>query len=344
MAYYTTSALTAAQAQVSKKFNSAELRFRDPVLHKLYIQNNDIMFPTWQELKVSEQRAINAFYKKRSARSLGTAGLTYNHTGNKGDSGTLTPSWTGYTDPFSISLKQGDNNVISHDEMFANEVENMVANFAEGLEGVAATHLFSNRSTANAGVVDGSFDATDKVFKIADTDISKAITIAETNMHINKYNGPYTFVCNSKAWSTFKMQANQGPSNSLNTAFQFSGHQFMHVPELDAKFTALSGSWEDEAWIIVPTGMIGALPWIPKQNIQMIETSVNFYGAFSNPVDGLPYAVHKYEARADQSAAGGYNQDVLTQYQFGLYLAYEHAPQTSGSPLMAFVIEPAVVA
>jgi hypothetical protein len=62
------------------------------------------------------------------------------------------------------------------------------------------------------------------------------------------------------------------------------------------------------------------------------------YGSIVNPVDGLSYAVHSYEERADATATNGYTQDVLTQYEISIDVALEHAPLSTANetPLQAF--------
>jgi len=67
---------------------------------------------------------------------------------------------------------------------------------------------------------------------------------------------------------------------------------------------------------------------------------VNIYGSILNPVDGLQYAIHSYEQRANGTSVNGYTQDVLTEVEVSLDVALQHAPlSTAGeTPLMAFAL------
>ena len=339
MANYLPSALAKAQAVLLNAFADADKRFRDPVVHKSFLQNSTIMFPDFQTIRSREDRTIEAYAKVKTARSLGS-GRSHNHTGSKGDTQTMTPSWSTYNDTFSISLKQADNNVFSYDEMMSNELENGVRNFMVGLESVATTYLHNNRSGVNVASVEGTFNGTNDVFEVANASAGdRFLQIATTTMDLNAYQGlRYTVYCDTIAWNKLNYQFNQGSANSANLSFQFGGVEILHAPELNSLASGLS--YTLGYMCLVPEGHIGALPWIPRQNRQGVSTKENQYGQILNPFDGVNYAVHSYEQRSDQSSAGGYTQDVLTEFELSLDMAYEHAPLSTAdeTPIFAFAL------
>lgn len=108
MANRTTANLVKAQAKLISAFQSSELRFRYPATYLALKAMSPIMFPNYDILRVREDRTVETNYAKRAVRSLGTGGRTHNHTGSKGDTATLTPTWTSYDDKFKMSLKQAD--------------------------------------------------------------------------------------------------------------------------------------------------------------------------------------------------------------------------------------------
>ena len=332
MPNYIPSDLVTGQAKLLAAFQTSELRFRQPVTFLEYLKNTSIMFPDHKELRTREDRPVTAYYKLRSARSLGT-GRAHNHTGVKGDSGSLTPSWTTFNDKFLISLKQGDNNVFSNQEQFDNELQNVVANFAEGFETQATDHLFNNRSGVNIDTSgEGSFNGVQDAYEITETtNGDRAIQITKTVMHNNKYTGTYTIFCDTVAFNKFEKDANQGTGNSTNLSFQYGGVTFVHSAELAALAGALAAPYVKGFWAAVPTGTIAALPWIPKQNREGVNTKVNQYGTLLNPVDGETYALHSYETRADGSGTNGYTQDVNTEWEASLDIAFENAPLSTAN-------------
>ena len=341
MANFATAVLATAQAKLIGKFQAGELRFRDPAVHKLFLRNTEIMIPDYMELRTRDDRAIDTNYFNRTSRALGT-GRTHNHTGAQGDSSILTPSWTTYNDKFVSTLKEADNKIYDEVELHMSKIENVIANFAEGLETVAAAYLFANRSGVNGATADGTFNATDDTFEITEsTNGNRAIQITKMVMDINKYQGmTFDIVCDSISYNKFQYDAAQGISNATNTSFQFMGVTFIHDPSLTAAAAGLVAAYSKGYWIAVPQGCIAALPWIPIQNRNGVETKESSYGTIMNPVDGLNYAVHTYQERVDGTSLGGYTQDNKIETEISLDIAYQHAPLTTAteSSLMAFAL------
>lgn len=337
---YLTSNLAKAQAKLIQRFGSADKRFREPAVHKLFMRNSQIMFPDYESLRTREDRTVEAYYNEQVARALG-AGRSHNHTGGKGVSGVLTPAWSTYNDVFSISLKQADNNVYSKEEMFMNEMENVIKNFMQGLETIASTYMFNNRSGVNVGTAEGTFNGVQDVFEIGSANIDRFLQIAITTMDVNSYQGmKYSVVADTVAWNRLNFQFNQGAGNSDNLSFQFGGVEIIHSPNMSALAGGLGVPYTQGFMCLVAEGMIGALPWIPKQNRMGVTTTEGSYGALMNPQDNAQYAIHSYEVAEDGTGTNGYTQDVLTQYEISLDMAYEHAPLSTvnETPIMAFGI------
>ena len=339
MANRTTANLVKAQAKLIGAFQTAELRFRFPATYLALRAMAPIMFPNYDVLRTREDRAVETNFATRSSRALGSA-RTHNHTGVKGDTSTLTPTWASYTDKFNMSLKQADNSLYNADEQMFQELSNTISNFMEGYETAATAYLFNNRSGVNTATAEGAFDATDDVFEIVEAKESRAIQITKIAMDANKYSGGMTVFCDSISYAKFEYQAAQGISNATNLSFQFGGVTFIHSVELGALGAGLVSAYAKGFWIVVPNGMVATLPWIPKQNREGVITKENEYSNILNPIDGENYALHSYETRADDSANNGYTQDVVTQYEISQDLAFTKAPLTTASatPILAYAI------
>lgn len=342
MANFSTAALVDAQTKLDKAFQANELRYRYPAVHALFLKNTQVMMPDYLEARTREDRTVIANYFTRTSRALGSA-RSHNHTGAQGDSATLTPSWTIYTDGFVSYLKEADNKIYSFEELHMSKMNNAIANFMVGLESAASDALFAARTGVWTNTSEGTFDATDDVFKITDsTNGDRAIQISKINMDINGYQGMnFDIVCDSIAFAKFQYQAAQGISNSTNTSFQFQGITFVHDPDLTADAAGLVGAYAKGFWMVVPEGSIAALPWIPKQNRVGVDFgNIATYGQIMNPIDGLPYAVHTYEVGADGSSAGGQTQDVKIETQISIDMTYIDAPLSTAteSSVFAFVL------
>lgn len=340
MANFATAALVKAQAKLTGRFQAGELRFRDPAVHKLFLKNTDIMIPGHMELRTQENRTVETNYFTRTARTLGT-GRSHDHSGSQGDSAVMTPAWTTYNDKFVSTIKEAGNSIYSLEELHLSKLENVIINFMEGLETVAADFAFANRSGVNVATVEGVFDATDDCFKITESsEGNRAIQITRMVMDINKYQGTaYDVICDPIAFNKFQFDSAQGISNSTNTSFQFQGVTFINDVSLSAAAAGLVGAYDSGFWMAIPVGMIAALPWIPVQNRQGVDFgNIAKYGTMINPVDGLNYALHTYNAGSNGTSLGGYTQDVTIETEISIDIAYEVAPLSvsTETPIMAF--------
>lgn len=327
MANYASSLLLTGQAKLLSSFANQELRFRDPVAFKSLIGGASFMFPEQSILKTSDSRAIETYYQKRTSRSLGTERV-HEPSGDNGDSNSMALTYVTKTDKFSLSLKQGDRNIYSNTEMFMGQLQNVVSNFAEGLETATVDYLFTNRTGVNNAVVEGTFEATNDVFEITEsTNGTRTAQIIKTVLDINKYVGvPLDVYCDTVMFNKLTYQLNQGSANIANLTFQFGNLNLIHIPELTALASALDATYVKGFALAVPMGTVGVLDWIPKQNRLGVVTSVNQYGTLLNPVDGLTYATYSYEARANGYSRGGEKQDVLTNFEYSIDLSFNKAP------------------
>lgn len=342
MSFQTNAALVNAQAILTANFQNPELRSKDNATFRGVLDTSNIMFPNYVDLRKREDRAVDAKFINRSSRAL-VAGRLHNHTGTVGAAGSLTPSWTTASDPFAITLKQADNNVFEHAQMLASEFENSFLNFNSENETDATNFLFAGRSEINNGTQQGVFNAADDVFRVTEADLgTRFMQVVASNMEVNKYRGALDIYCDTVAFDLFKYQSNQGAGNSSNLSFQFQDGQnkFIHSVELGALGAGLSGAYSKGFCIAVPRGTVAALPWIPIQNRNGHVDEEGTYGTIINPADGLPYAIHTYKERSNGTAKGGYTQDVTTEFEISIDMAFEKAPLSTAteSTLMAFAL------
>lgn len=342
MPNYTLANHVKAQTLLTNQFAKNELRYRDPVVFKEFLRNRDIMVPSHTEVRKREDRAVEVNYFARSSRSL-TNARSHNFSYGKGDSSTLTPTWTPYVDGFRNSIKQADNSVFALEQELMNEYANMSRNFSEGLETVASTYLFNNRSGVNGYARQGTFNATQDAFEITESGIDgRGMQVAKSAMGYNNDSGPFIAFCDSVAYDKFEKQAFQGAGNNEDLTFNFQGVRFVKSFDLDDLFLALATPYTAGAWILVPEGMIAALDWIPKQHKTGFSNSEGTYFTWIDPITGITTGMFQYSERYDGSATGdddnGQTQDIKFENQASCDIAFEHAPSTTAddSPIKAF--------
>lgn len=346
MANYATAVLTKYQAKILGLFNAGELRVREPKVFNSLRKGTEIMIPSHSQIKNAAKRTtgeVNFF--GRAARSLGTGGEIYNHTGVKADSAVIVPAWTAYDDKFTYSLKQANGSVYALDEMLMNEMVNLNNNFSEGLESAAATWINTNRSGVNVSTIEGTFNGTNDAFEITEafTNVTSAgyrvAQIIESTMEINKWTGGrYTAYCDSLMYNKMQALAANGSGNNVNSSFQFGNIEFIRSPELNAASATLL--YTKGYAIVVQEMNTAVLDWMPEQNRNGDMGVDNKYGSIIHPTTGLPIAWHEYSARADGSGTGSENQDVKTEVQAFTYISLNASPLTTAdeTPLYAFAI------
>lgn len=349
MANYSTANLTKYQARIMAGFNSGELRFREPAVFRSLRKQTEIMIPSHKAIKNAAKRTTGEVnYFARSSRALGTSGEIHDHTGTRGDSAVLIPSWNVYDDKMVWSLKQANGLVFENDDLVLNEMYNTMANIAEGMESLAAAFLHDNRTGVNTYTRQGTFEGTNDVFEIDEDTTSitgtgyRALQIMKSCIAANKWQGYQLEVyADSVGYDKMEMLAGQGAQNATNTSFQFSGVTFIKSYELDAKAVALG--YTKGYFLVAPFGTLSVLDWIPEQYRGGITTKVNEYGNMIDPNTGLVLATHMYQERADNSDNNGEDQDVNTETQVFTYLSFNHMPLTTSgaSPIFAFaLVEP----
>ena len=341
MADLTPTNLKIAQAKLTGRFASNEMRLISANTYLEIIKLTQFMLPNYMDLRTREDRVIETSLLTRTKRAV-VGARSHDHTGARGDSATVTPTWDTSADTFSMSLKQYDNNTYSMQEGLNNLFENAYLNVIEALEDYAQDFIFGDRSGVNVSTGGGgTFDGTDDVYNFASASVDTVIQKTKTVMEENGYRSGITLFCDSIAYDLFRFQAFQGAGNDTNLSFQHDGVTFVRSIGLASKFTPLAGTYATGVWIGVPNDSIGALPWIPKQNREGKETRIQTYSSGISPYDNVPYAIHYYETAIDGSSNNGETQDEATQMELSIDMSFLSSPITVAdeTALFAFSLQ-----
>lgn len=336
MANFTPSNLVKAQAILKQQFNEAEMRKRQSAALGLAMKNNDVLIPSHKILRTREDRAVSAYVQKRSQRATASA-RTALHTGNRGDSFEKSLSWNTFADPFSMSIKQLDNNVFGFDAALASQLRNAAINLHESIETAAIDFLMAQRTQINAATVGGSFNAVNNAFEIGAVDASRFYQKAKSMMRQNKYKGNFDVVANPQTFVDAEFFLNQGNANAVNTGFQFAGLNI--VESVDLADVNYAGG----VALFMPENNFGGLPWIPKQNREgWGDGELNSVGRFMSILDplgsGLEFALSVYAVRADNSGSNGQAQDVTLQFELSVDMAWILAPLSTATESVVFEV------
>lgn len=336
MANFQPSNLLKAQAILKQQFNEAEMRKRQSAALGVALKNNDVLIPSHQVLRTREDRAVSAYIQKRSARTPGSARAAL-HTGARGDSFEKAITWTTFADPFSMSIKQLDNNVFNFDQAFANQILNSAINLHEAIETAGIDYLIAQRTQINAATSGGSFNSSNDAFEIDAANANRFYQLAKAMMRQNKYSGMYDVIASPELYTGAEFFLNQGNANSTNTAFQFAGLNIVESVEL------ADSNYAGGIVLMMPENNFGALPWIPKQNRQgWGDGELNEVGRFMSLNDplgtGMQFALSVYAKREDNSSANGDAQDVTLQFEMSVDIGWILAPLSTATESVVFEV------
>jgi hypothetical protein len=327
MANFSPSNLVKAQARLQQRFTEAEMRQKQLPALRMALSNQGVLIPGAEQLRTREDRSVEAYVLGRSKRAT-TSSRVYNHTGSRGDSFAVPLSWTTYTDKFSISLKQMDNNIFAFEETLAQQILNCVLNIQASIETDRISYLLAQRSQVNNGTAGGSFNATNYAFEIADADKARYYAIVRAMMAQNFYQGSMDVIVDPLTYINAGFFAAQGAGNATNTAYQFMDFNIAQSTDLT------DANYPGGVSLVMPAGGYACLPWIPKQNRIGTGDYNSYLGGYGSMMDptGLPieYAIHGYAQRADTSSLNGNTQDDVLEFEMSVDIADVLSPLSGG--------------
>ena len=320
------SLLVDAQAKFNEKFMSGEWRMPDVAAFQV-ADKGEIANPGLASIREREDRSVFAYFPIRQAATNGVA-RAHNHTGARGDSQAVAINWVTFSEPYSISLKQGDNNVFNFDEQFAATSRNAIFNLNNRIDEYFITQLLADKTQQNVGGGNGNFDGVAFDYQLAAGQLDFFYQNVKAMMYQNLYRLPLIGIVDSVAKVNYDRILNQGGGNATNLQFQLQGWE--GVVQSTRQILA-PGTYGNGSGIFFENGLTAMIPWIPKQNRKPLdpEKAMSFngdYGQISIPEMGVNYAIHAYAERADNSANNGETQDLTMQFEISIDFAYASAP------------------
>jgi hypothetical protein len=324
MAYFVPSALVAGQAKFNERMLSGEWRLPDSVAFNA-AQKSVIANPSLNDIRTREDRSVYAYFPIRQT-AIGSSARAYNHTGARGDSLSKTITWTTFAEPFSISIKQADNNIFSFAEMYAATLKNACFNLIARADAWFVAALLADKTQYSAGGGKGAWNGSSLNTEIPLSEQNYFFQNARQLMQFNLYRGQLIAIADDPALVLAQRLQALGSANAVNYGFQFSG-----IDVLGTTRTILGSSYGGSA-LVYENGLVAVEPWIPKQNRKALDENLAYsyngdYGQFFMPsLPGVPFAIHAYSLRADNASLGGYTQDLQMEVEVSFDLAYVSAP------------------
>lgn len=320
MANFSVANLLTAQTMVSDKYKSAEMRMKPAPAFSLLTGNSNFLIVGAETLKTRDDRAIEAHLLSRTKRNSGSA-RAHDHTGTIDESQKVDLTWTTKSDKFAISLKLLDKSNFDFNTVLANKFEQACMNILEDKETEAIAYLVANKATQQPTLTGVSFSAANDAIEVDATKAEKLFQWVRSAMRQNYFSGSLDIIADASLAVSAEFLGAQGAGNATNYGFQFKNMSIAESIEFaDANYAA-------GALLAMPSGSVGALNWIPKQNRTGwgdYNDYVGGYGTFS--FMGYQFAVHGYASRANTSASNGDAQDVTMEFEVSLDSSFNKSP------------------
>lgn len=325
MANNALSLLTTAQAMLTNKFAAPEMRHKDYAITRILLRNSDVMVPNVTQLKTSDQRAVEAYaFVKPASDPVTTRHATGAATASAfGDTQKVALTWATKGQLFKASLKMADRNFMTAASMLANRMEAAWIHLLDTIEATNAAYLSTNKSQVQAAADGelGSWNAASYAWEVNQANKNWFFQYVQSMMAVNNYAGIMDFIADPVAFALSQQLAAQGSANSTNTSFTIGDLAVSQSTSL----APISG-YQGYGYIL-PQNTVGLLTWIPPENREGKTTRLQTYTSMNDPFGlGIQGALHIYETKADNSAAGGELQDENIEYELTVDIAGVKAP------------------
>lgn len=340
---YFDSQLLGFTGRVDPLFNKPELRELESNVLTVGLENSKYLMDV-DQIESIKQTSNRPVYADQFVRKNATNGTSFTafHTGPQGASQRTAITWVCFTEPFSGFATTGQDNDIKANAIFDNEVMQTQRILRERLRIWLMGQLHSTRTSGgNLTTPSGSVwnPATD-AYEIADSQLFWA-NIAST-MAQNKYYGKLDVFASPNLYTGWDFTIAQGVNNAVNTAYQ--GKSFNNVFNETILGNQVAVEYNNGMAIVLPENSFSFIPWLPalyvnpapNRDWSQCGTYTGGYGVIPDGMgygmtgaDGqyerLMYGIHGWATQADESAHNGSTNDVVQQYEMGLYVAFQQA-------------------
>jgi len=328
MADYVASALLAAQARITPRFNEAELRERQNPILRVGLANQNYLVENVETIKQSEKRSVKGYQYKKMSADNATA-RSHNFSGSQGDSMEVDLSWGTYAENLGIYLTVNADNVMQYAETLANQIAQKQRIIRERIGAALVTALHAGRTqTSNATVRNASFSADNDAFEISANDKDQFFAFLRSVMNQHKYYGNLDVLVDSILDPVARKIAAQGSANGTNLAYQLQGMTVMPHDILGTD-VAVSAYPSGGIALALPENSFAFVPWIPARYRQGFGNALSDIGVYATMPDdtGLPltYSLRGYAERVDGSSNGGTVDDVKVNWQLAVDVATQIA-------------------
>ncbi|HEY8969331.1 MAG TPA: hypothetical protein VIM64_09560, partial [Puia sp.] len=262
MADYIASALLAAQAEIAPNFTEAEMRERQNPILRVGLGNQNYLMANIEDIKKSTKRPVKGYQFVRRSATNGTT-RSHNFTGSQGDTTEVTLSWNTFSEPFSLYLKAGADNVKNNAQMLADSMRQVQRILRERAGAALVTGLHAGRTqTANAIVRNGVFNAANDAFEVNNQD--QFFAYVKSIMTQHKYYGNLDIMVDSVLNPIARKIAAQGTNNGENQSYSLQGFNSVMTHDILGTEVAVDGYANGGVAIVLPQNSFAFIPFVEE--------------------------------------------------------------------------------
>lgn len=330
------SAIAKGQVKLSRELGAAETRSLTPSVMALAMRNSDTSISAADKLRIHENRVVDInFFTKRTAGSA--VAKTITHTGTGADTNKVNLVYASVVETFSLPAKLANNNIFSADEMLLDNLRQCWQSLAARQDAIALALALSDRCQLSASALAtpiaasgaGIWNETNYALEISEANRKLSLQKAKSFMRARYFNGMYDVIADLQMKDEFDYWMNQGAGNNQNTGFQYGDTSMVATQSI------ISSDYSGGSFIIMPKKSLAGVCWNDKLNLQGVDEGQTATGIFTTMNDPFGYGTKAdlsiYTNRADTSAdtTGGSTQDLVTQFELTLTMAYATSPLTT---------------
>jgi len=259
-------------------------------------------------------------YLRRDSQTVNSS-RSASLSGAMGTSSRDSLTFVNYSREFTISDDNARSNTFNASRQLAAQMRNARLDIAAEIESDAVTKLEAYKNTVDPSCELSSWDSSNYVNEIANTNKDQYFNYIQTEMQGRDYNGNIQVISTNAANALLNYQTAQGAGNSENLQFQYPGLEWYwsnSVTNLSDYFCTTYA---------VESRGLGLVDWVPAKNRETLMHGLWDFSTMPDPMgifDRLALATYKtvQDSTDGDADIDGNTQDAVWLFEMSVDVAF----------------------
>jgi len=259
-------------------------------------------------------------YLRRDSQTVNSS-RSASLSGAMGTSSRDSLTFVNYSREFTISDDNARSNTFNASRQLAAQMRNARLDIAAEIESDAVTKLEAYKNTVDPSSELSSWDSSNYVNEIANTNKDQYFNYIQTEMQGRDYNGNIQVISTNAANALLNYQTAQGAGNSENLQFQYPGLEWYwsnSVTNLSDYFCTTYA---------VESRGLGLVDWVPAKNRETLMHGLWDFSTMPDPMgifDRFALATYKtvQDSTDGDADIGGNTQDAVWLFEMSVDVAF----------------------